>query len=264
MRKKYRVLVVLALYVIVIFVFTFFFLTGIRNIPLFLLISIGSVAILSTSTIYTVIQSNELNKRFTGKKQFTKLKTKNGKPSEIIEEYFDALPSIEDYVESTDSYEDSPIISKYIFSVFSHEELYKINLLNLSKMEKIMFIREMLYYNPKERAILIEDMLKHRDIIDDEIIYTSPIEKIELADQIRVFIRSLTEPGEKTKIIIIDTSETIGSVKKRIGLLFDYNLERFLLSSGGIILNEKSQIQDYDLDDDDEIALIPRKKGKLN
>ena len=261
MRKKYRVLVVLALYVIVILIFTLFFLTNVRNIPLFLFISIGSVAVLSTSTIYTVIQSKGLDERFTKKKQFTKFKTINGKSSDIIEDYFDAIPSIEDYVESADSYEDSPIINKYIFSVFSQEELDKINFLNLSKMEKIMFIREMLYYKPKERAILIEDMLKHRDNIDDEIIYTSPIEKIELGDQIRVYIRSLTEPGEKTKIIIIETSEEIDSVKKRIGILFDYDLESFLLSSGGIILHEKSQIQDYDIDDDDEIALIPRKKG---
>jgi len=261
MRKKYRVLVVLALYVIVILIFTLFFLTGIRNIPLFLFISIGSVAVLSTSTIYTVIQSKGLDERFTKKKQFTKLKTINGKSSDIIEDYFDAIPSIEDYVESTDTYEDSPIINKYIFSVFSQEELDKINFLNLSKTEKIMFIREMLYYDPKERALLIEDMLKHRDNIDEEIIYTSPIKKIELGDQIRVYIRSLTEPGEKTKIIIIETSEEIDSVKKRISILFDYDLDSFLLSSGGIILHEKSQIQDYDIEDDDEIALIPRKKG---
>ena len=261
MRKKYRVLVVLALYVIVILIFTLFFLTDIRNIPLFLFISIGSVAVLSTSTIYTVIQSKGLDERFTKKKHFTKLKTINGKSSDIIEDYFDAIPSIEDYVESTDTYEDSPIINKYIFSVFSQEELDKINFLNLSKTEKIMFIREMLYYDPKERALLIEDMLKHRDNIDEEIIYTSPIKKIELGDQIRVYIRSLTEPGEKTKIIIIETSEEIDSVKKRISILFDYDLDSFLLSSGGIILHEKSLIQDYDIDDDDEIALIPRKKG---
>ncbi|MGB5913001.1 MAG: hypothetical protein WBH31_17555, partial [Promethearchaeia archaeon] len=54
----------------------------------------------------------------------------------------------------------------------------------------------------------------------------------------------------------------IFSVKERIGTLFDYNLEDFLLSSGGILLHENSQIKDYAIDDDDEIALIPSRKEK--
>ena len=45
-------------------------------------------------------------------------------------------------------------------------------------------------------------------------------------------------------------------------LLFDYNLEDFLLSSGGILLQENLQIKDYYIDDDDEIALIPSRKEK--
>ena len=178
----------------------------------------------------------------------------------VIEDYFNAMPFIEKYVESEESYEETPAINKFIFSVFSQEELEKINQLDLSKLEKIQFIREMVYFDKKERKILIENMLNNRYKTEKEIIYTPPMNTIEMKDQIRVYIRSLVEPGEKTKIIIIDTADTIFTVKQRIGLLFNYELEDFLLSSGGILLNPKSQIEDYDIDDDDEIALIPSRK----
>ena len=57
MRKKYRVLSVITLYAVFISIYLSFFLLRIDNTPLFLTLTIGSVAILSTSTIYTVIQS---------------------------------------------------------------------------------------------------------------------------------------------------------------------------------------------------------------
>jgi len=104
--------------------------------------------------------------------------------------------------------------------------------------------------------------LKSKDKTDEEIIYVPPRNLIKMEDQLRIYIRSLAEPGEKTKIVIADTTELISTVKERVGILFNYNLEKFLLSSGGILLHENSQIKDYDIDDDDEIALIPSRKEK--
>ncbi|MFX1324812.1 MAG: hypothetical protein ACFE8N_07640, partial [Promethearchaeota archaeon] len=178
----------------------------------------------------------------------------------IIEDYFEAMPLIEKYVESEESYEDLPEMNKFIFSIFSQEELDKINQLDLSKIDKIRFIREMLYFDTDERKSLIEMMLNNRYKTDEDIQYTPPTKIVEMKDQIRVYVRSLVEPGEKTKLIILDTTELIEAVKEKIGVLFDYRLEDFLLSSGGILLNPKSQIDDYDIDDDDEIALIPSRK----
>jgi hypothetical protein len=83
-----------------------------------------------------------------------------------------------------------------------------------------------------------------------------------MEDQFRVYVRSLLEPGEKTKIIILDSSDLIYIIKEKVALLFDYDLEDFLLSSGGILLKENLLIKDYDIDDDDEIALIPSRKEK--
>lgn len=264
MRKKYRVLTVLALYAIVILVFTLFFLFGIDNIPLFLVLSVGSVAVLSSSTIYTIMQSIDHDERKVEKKQFIKTKSIKQKAIDIIEEYFDVMPDIEEYIESYDSFEEMPIINKYIFTVFSQEELDKINLLDLSKMDKILFIREMLYFNQEERSVLIENMLKSRDNTELEGIYNPPVVLIDISDQIRVYIRSLVEPGEKTKIVIINTADIVNTIKKQVGVLFDYDLENFLLSSGGIILHETAQIKDYDIIDDDEIALIPSKLKETN
>ncbi|MFX1328251.1 MAG: hypothetical protein ACFE91_08910 [Promethearchaeota archaeon] len=263
MRKKFRIFSVLALYTFVILAYVAFFFYRIDSIPLFLSLTIGSVAVLSTSTIYTIIQSQDSwDDKVRKKKSFAKKESIKKIPIKIFDDYIEAMPSIEEYIESNESYKDKPIIDKFIFSFFSQEELDKINLLGLSKMDKILFIREMLYFNSDERKVLIENMLKNRDKVDEDIIYTPPINPIDLENQIRVYVRSLLEVGEKTKIIIIERMELISLIKERIGRLFDYDLESFLLSSGGILLDETLQIKDYDISEDDEIALIPSRKEK--
>ncbi|MHA2181784.1 MAG: ubiquitin-like protein [Promethearchaeota archaeon] len=261
MRKKYRILSVITLYVIFVLIYIAYFMVGINNTPLFLILTIGSVAVLSTSTIYTVIQSQSSRyDKIRDKRYSPKPKTSYKIDEEIIDEYLEALPSIEEYLDSDKSYEDISTINKYIFSVFSKEELGKIKYLGLSKLDKILFIREMLYYDKDERKALIDNMLKNRDQTDEDIFYINPMNTVNLKDQIRVYIRSLVEPGEITKLIIIDSTELISTVKERIGVLFNYELEGFLLSSGGILLSDDKQIQNYDIDDDDEIALIPSRK----
>lgn len=261
MRKKYRNLSVIALYSVCIVIFILFFLFRVENTFLFLILTVGSVAVLSTSTIYTVIQSKgSWEGNIKKKKHLPELKSPKKKSLKIIEDYIAAIPSIEEYAESDDSHEDFPIIDKYIFTIFSQEELNNINLLGLSKLDKVLFIREMLYFDENERKQLIDNMLRNRDKIDEEVNYIPPTKPYVIENQIRVYVRSLIEPGEKTKIIIIDTGDLISSVKKNIGILFDYNLDNFLLSLGGILLQENLQIKDYNADDDDEIALIPSRK----
>ncbi len=263
MKKNYRILIIVALYTVCISLYLFFFLFRIQSIPIFLFLTIGSVAVLSTSTIYTVIQSKSIeDKRFKEKKPIGKIKSIRSEPIDFIEDYMDAMPAVEEYIGSDETYKDMPIIDKFIFSFFSKKELEKINLLDLPKMDKILFIREMLYYNPKERKKLIDNMLKSKDINEEEIDYLPPLNPIELEAQFRVYVRSLLEPGEKTKIIIIDNTDLISIIKEQIALLFDYDLEDFLLSSGGILLKENLIIKDYEIDDDDEIALIPSRKKK--
>jgi hypothetical protein len=264
MKKKYRVLNIITLYVVFAFIYLSFFLLQIDSLPLFLFLTIGSVAVLSTSTIYTVIQSkSNPPKRITKDKYYQKPKSIKRPSSELIEDYFEAMPLIDQYADSDESFENVATIDDYIFTFFTQEILDKIDLLGFSKMDKIFFIREMLYFDADERKQLIDDILKNKDVTDELINYNPPIHTIGMDDKLRVYVRSLVEPGEKTKIIIIEASELISTIKEQVGILFDYSLEDFLLSTGGILLDETKQIRDYYIDDDDEIALIKKSRMKI-
>jgi len=264
MKKKYNNLTFITLYVVFALGYLIFFLFQIKSVPLFLFLTIGSVALLSTSTIYTVVKSIHIPAKKINKDKYSqKLKSVKRTTSDLIEDYFEAMPLIDQYADTDETFENIQSIDDYIFTFFNQEELDKIELLGFSKMDRIFFIREMLYFDASERKQLIEDILKNKDITDEQIIYHPPINTIGMDDKIRVYIRSLVEPGEKTKIIIIETSELISIIKEQVGILFDYSLEDFHLSSGGILLSAEKQIKDYFIDDDDEIALIPsREKDK--
>jgi hypothetical protein len=170
-----------------------------------------------------------------------KLKSVKGTKSDLVEDYYEAMPLIDQYASGDETFENIDSIDDYIFTFFNH-----------------FFIREMLYFDSNERRQLIEDILQNKEKTDEQIKYNPPLTNIGMDDKIRIYIRSLVEPGEKTKIIIIETSELVSIVKEQIGILFDYGLDDFLLSTGGILLDETKQIKDYSIDDDDEIAIIPR------
>ncbi|MFW9771691.1 MAG: hypothetical protein ACFFEO_05945 [Candidatus Thorarchaeota archaeon] len=264
MIKRTRVLSIIALYTIVILIYIILFWLKIEYFPFYLIFTIGSVAALSTGTFYIIKKSKSIpEKRITKPKYISKQKLLSEKDKNmLVEDYFDAMPLIDKYADSLGSHNELPSMNDYIFSVFNSEELEKITCLDLSKMDKIFFLRELLYFSPQERSQLINDMLKSKDNPDQQIIFTPPKVCIGMRDRIRIYARSLIEPGEKTKIIIVETSEFVIEIKEKLGILFDYNLSNFVLSSGGIILQENLKIVDYNLDDDDEIALIPSRKEK--
>ena len=258
MKKSNRVLSIITLYVVFAIFYLIFFILQIDSLPLFLFLTIGSVAVLSPSTIYTIVTSKSSPAKRIGKdKYYQKPKTIKGVTRALIEDYIGAMPLIDQYTDTDESFENIESIDDYIFTFFSQEDLDKINLLGFSKMDKIFFIREMLYFEASERKQLIDDILKNKNITDEPINYNPPLHTIGMDNKLRVYIRSLVEPGEKTKIIIIETSDLINTIKEQVGILFDYSLEDFLLSTGGILLSTDKQIRDYYIDDDDEIALIP-------
>ena len=267
MKNRTRILGVITLYFIVIVIYLLSFLLGMKNIHFYMILTIGSVAVLSTSTVYTVIHSKEnyypdirKKKSLPQRKYNFKKKALGGEPNNLIEDYYEANPLIDKYANSDESYESFQRINEYIFSLFKKEELDKIDLLNLSKMDKIFFIRELIYFDPDERKQLIDAMIRNKDSNNVPIKYSPPQKPIVIDEKIRVYVRSLIEPGEKTKIMILETIEFIKVLKKNIAVLFDYNVEDFLLSSGGILLEEDLKIIDYNIEDDDEIALIPTRK----
>ncbi len=261
MRKNYRILSLITLYVGIAFIYLILIFLQVENVPVYLFLTIGSVAVLSTGTIYTVFQSKSIPiVKMKGIKSFPKQKPLKKKSSALLEDYFDAMPLVDKYANALESFEEIESMDDYIFTIFSKEQIAKINLLGLSKMDKIFFIREMLYFNAYERKQLIEDMLETKSLTEEQVIYNPPLHTIGMDEKIRVYVRSLVESGEKTKILIIDTSELVSVIKEKVGILFDYNLEDFLLSSGGILLDESKPIRGFPIDDDDEIALIPSRK----
>ncbi|MFX1392850.1 MAG: ubiquitin-like protein [Promethearchaeota archaeon] len=265
-KIKTRVIGLIALCAISILIYLIFFL----NNPLFFLILVvGSVTLVSTGTIYTVMHHASMREgrgkedKFLSKARALEKRkglVKEKKSLNIIEDYMETMPSIQNYVESDKSYEEMPIIENLIFTEFSPEESAKINRLGLSDMDKKQFIREMVYFTKEERMNLIDSMIENRGKIDEEIIYIPPMTIIEAKKIVRVYVISLVKSGEKKKVINVETTDFISDVKERVGVLYAYNLDDFLLSTGGIIMSENMQIRDYHIEDKDEIVLIPSRK----
>jgi hypothetical protein len=263
MKKNSRIYWTLALYLIFTVLYLLFFILKIDNFPLFIILTISSVTVLSSSTIYTISRSTINHKSPAPKIKLSPKKKTLGKfTSELIEDYFEAMPIIDQYGDSETPYEEVSRIDEYIFTEFNTEDLIKIDRLKLSKMDKIFFLREMLYFEPNERKYLIDEMIKSQEDPNIPVSFTPLITPFGIEDKLRIYSRSLIEPGEKTKIIIIEKSDFISEVKLKIGTLFDYNLDDFVLSSGGILLDEKLQINHYNIEDDDEIAIIPSRKER--
>ena len=269
MKNRTGILGVITLYIIVIIIYLLSFFLRMKSIYFYIFLTIGSVAVLSTSTVYSVIHSKEKDypdirkKKSLPQRKYTfKKETFGGNVNNLVEDYYEANPLVDKYANSDESYENFSRINEYIFSLFKKEELDKIDLLDLSKMDKIFFIRELIYFDPEERKQLIDAMIENKDSNNIPIKYSPPQKPIVIDEKIRVYVRSLLEAGEKTKIMILETIEFIKILKKNIAILFDYNVEDFLLSSGGILLEEDLKIIDYNIEDDDEIALIPIRKEK--
>ncbi len=265
-KIKIRVVGLIALCAISILIYLIFFL---NNPLLFFILVIGSVAIVSTSTIYTVVHhAGSRDERVREKQILPKAKAlekrkklvKGEESSDIIEDYMEEISSIQEYVDSDKSYKDLPIIENLIFTELSPEESAKINQLGLSDMDKKQFIREVLYFTKEERMNLIDSMIENRGKTDEEIIYIPPMKVIEATETARVYVISLIESGEKRKKINVETTDFVSDVKNRVGVLFEYELGDFLLSTGGIIMRENAQIKDYNIEDRDEIVLIPSRK----
>ena len=267
-KIKIRIVVLIALCAASIL---FYFISFFGNPLFFFILVVGSVVVLSTGTIYTVIHHESSDDKITGKKQFvSKVKAlekrkklvKEEETSDFIEDYMNEMPFIQKYVDSDKSYEEMPIIENFIFTELSPKELAKINRLGLSDIDKKQFIKELLYFTQEERSNLIDSMIENFYKTDEELIYVPPMRLVEETKTIRVYAISLIETGEKRKIINIESTEFVNVAKDQLAVMFNYNIEDFLLSTGGKIMNENAQIKDYNIEDKDEIVLIPSRIPK--
>ncbi|MFX0081237.1 MAG: ubiquitin-like protein [Candidatus Hodarchaeota archaeon] len=86
---------------------------------------------------------------------------------------------------------------------------------------------------------------------------TPPIEPVEKGKKTNVFFISTIGPGEKKQNLLIDYNNSISDIKETVGKLYGLVPANFHLSSGGITLDEDLRLKDYNINDGDEILLIP-------
>ena len=75
--------------------------------------------------------------------------------------------------------------------------------------------------------------------------------------KISVYFMSTIGPGEKKQKLLIYTRNRVGEIKETVANLFGLDPADFHLSSGGITMDENSLLQDYNVNDGEDILLIP-------
>jgi len=85
----------------------------------------------------------------------------------------------------------------------------------------------------------------------------------ESAVIINVFIVSTVGPGEKKQDLKINLSNKVSDLKETIGNIFGLFSESFHLSSGGITFDEDLYLRAFNLNEGDEILIIPSSTAGL-
>jgi hypothetical protein len=152
----------------------------------------------------------------------------------------------------------------------------KIELIKVSGMEdknpKIMSIPKLEYGSEiNEKPVNLEPQLpklkelgENQQLLDLQEIPKPEIkskepsqESEEIHNYIKVFITSTVGPGEKRQDLTINLSNKVIDIKDTIGNIFGLMPENFHISSGGITFDEQLFLNDYRLEDGDEILIIP-------
>lgn len=79
----------------------------------------------------------------------------------------------------------------------------------------------------------------------------------EKEEFVNVYIVSIMNPGKKIQDLTINLKNKISELKKTVGNIFNITHLQFHLSSGGITFDEDLILKDYNLDNGDEIVVIP-------
>jgi hypothetical protein len=64
-------------------------------------------------------------------------------------------------------------------------------------------------------------------------------------------------PGEKKEKLTVNDANNVSDIKHTLGNLFGLDPDEFHISSGGVTMDENSQLRDYNVNDGDDILLIP-------
>ena len=75
--------------------------------------------------------------------------------------------------------------------------------------------------------------------------------------KISVYFLSTIGPGEKKQKLLVFTGNKVGDIKETVANLFALDPSDFHLSSGGVTMDEMSNLSDYNVAEGDDILLIP-------
>lgn len=76
-------------------------------------------------------------------------------------------------------------------------------------------------------------------------------------ERISIFFMSTIGPGEKKQKLLVNTGNQVGAIKETVANLFGLDPNDFHLSSGGITMDETSHLSEYNVNDGDDVLLIP-------
>ena len=102
------------------------------------------------------------------------------------------------------------------------------------------------------------------DEFDEDLIGKEPVKSKTPATKtpsagkkLTLYFMSTIGPGEKKEKLTVNDGNRVGDIKSTLGNLYGLDPNDFHLSSGGVTMDENSQIRDYDVNNGDDILLIP-------
>ncbi|HEC38539.1 hypothetical protein LCGC14_0635240 [marine sediment metagenome] len=104
-----------------------------------------------------------------------------------------------------------------------------------------------------------EEFDEELELGEDEKIYSkTPASKTPSAGRKKtLYFMSTIGPGEKKEKLTVNDGTRVKEIKKTLGNLFGLDPNDFHISSGGVTMDENTQLKDYNLSDGDDILMIP-------
>ncbi len=75
--------------------------------------------------------------------------------------------------------------------------------------------------------------------------------------KLTLYFMSTIGPGEKKEKLTVTDNNRVNDIKRTLGNLYGLDPNDFHLSSGGVTMDENSSLGDYDVNNGDDILLIP-------
>ncbi|MFX1569380.1 MAG: ubiquitin-like domain-containing protein [Promethearchaeota archaeon] len=75
--------------------------------------------------------------------------------------------------------------------------------------------------------------------------------------KLTLYFMSTIGPGEKKEKLTVNDRNKVRDIKQTLGNLYGLDPNDFHISCGGVTMDENSDLGDYDVNDGDDILLIP-------